>query len=467
MTQVPIIAGIYSDTVGDWRSAYPRNLVPVPKQTGISSGYLRPAEGITAFAAGPGIDRGGINWRGVMYRVMGSSLVSIDAAGVVTVLGGVGGSGRVTMDYGFDRLAIWSGGRLWYYNGTSLTLVTDGDLGNVIDGKWIAGYYMSTDGTSLIVTELNNPLTVNPLKYGSAESDPDPILAVDELRNEAYAFGRYTVEVFQNVGGDLFPFRRIEGAQVGRGVIGTHAYAPYLETFAFVGSAKDEAPGVYLLGGGASAKLSTREIDETLRQYSEAQLSAILVEARVDRNHQHLLIHLPDCTLVYDHAATQAVQDPVWFTLDSGVLDAATYRARGLVWCYDKWLTGDTDAAQVGELVSDISTHYGQAVGWQFGTPVVYNGGRGAIFHELELVTLPGRVPLGAEPVVWTSYSLDGETWSVERPVSAGSQGQRDKRLVWRRQGKMGQYRMQRFRGTSDAHLSMARLEVQLEPLSV
>lgn len=465
--QIPIISGVYSDQVGDWRTAYPRNMVPVPKETGISKGYLRPADGIAPFAAGPGVDRGACNWRGIMYRVMGSKLCRIDAGGGVTVLGDVGGTTqRVTLDYGFDRLAIWSAGSLWYWTGSTLSRVTDPDLGAVIDGKWIAGYYLSTDGTSLIVTELNNPTAVNPLKYGSAESDPDPILAVDELRNEAYAFGRYTVEVFQNIGGSLFPFQRIEGAQVGRGVIGTHAYAPYLETFAFLGSAKDEAPAVYLLGAGSSAKLSTREIDERLLNYTEAQLSAVLVEARVDRNHQHLLIHLPDCTLVYDHAATQIVQEPVWFTLDSGLASEATYRAQGLVWCYDKWLAGDTTTASVGQMVNDVSTHYGQAIGWQFGTAVVYNEGRGAIFNELELVTLPGRVPLGADPVVWTSYSLDGETWSMERPVSAGKQGERGKRLVWRRQGPMGHYRMQRFRGTSDAHLSVARLEVQLEPLS-
>ena len=86
--------------------------------------------------------------------------------------------------------------------------------------------------------------------------------------------------------------------------------------------------------------------------------------------------------------------------------------------------------------------------------------------HELELVALPGRVALGADPVIWTSYSLDGETWSQERATPAGRQGQRLQRIAWRRQGKMRQYRMQRFRGTSDAHLSIARLEAEIEALN-
>jgi hypothetical protein len=57
-----------------------------------------------------------------------------------------------------------------------------------------------------VVTELSNPLAVNPLKYGSSEVDPDPVVALIKLRNEVYALNRNTIEVFDNVGGELFPF---------------------------------------------------------------------------------------------------------------------------------------------------------------------------------------------------------------------------------------------------------------------
>jgi len=70
--QIPIVNGIYTDEVADFRTSYPKNLIPVPKQQGISTGYLRPADGIVEFGTGPGIDRGGINWNGVYYRVRGS-----------------------------------------------------------------------------------------------------------------------------------------------------------------------------------------------------------------------------------------------------------------------------------------------------------------------------------------------------------------------------------------------------------
>ena len=118
--QIPILNGIYSDTKADFRSSYPRNLVPVPKKQGISQGYLRPADGISEFATGPGVDRGGINWNGVCYRAMGSKLVSVSSNGTVAILGDIGGAtSQVTFDYSFDRLAISSDGKLYYYDGTT------------------------------------------------------------------------------------------------------------------------------------------------------------------------------------------------------------------------------------------------------------------------------------------------------------------------------------------------------------
>lgn len=459
--RVPVLSGIYSDG-SEFRTGYPHNLVPVPKSTGINDGYLGPSDGVAVFAAGPGIDRGGINWNGVCYRVMGTSLVSVASDGSVTTLGDVGAGGQVTLDYSFDRLAIASNGVLFYWNGT-LTRVSDPDLGYVVDFRWIAGYFLTTDGTSLVVTELNDPYAVNPLKYGSSEADPDPVVGVEELRNEVYALNRYTIEVFNNVGGSNFPFQRVDGALVPRGCVGAHAFTIFAESIAFLGSGRNEAPAVYLINSGSTTKLSTREIDVILAGYTEAQLSLVNVEARTDKAHLHLLIHLPDVTWCYDAAASIVVGEPVWFSLGSSI-GKGQYRAQNLVWCYDRWLCGDPQSSNVGELTEATRHHYGQTVGWDFGTMAVYNDGHAAIVHAVELVALPGAVALGVDPVIWHSYSVDGQTYSQERPKHAGKQGDRAKRLEWRLCGKMRNWRIERFRGTSDCMPSISRLEMNVEP---
>ena len=466
--QIGILNGIYTDTSPDFRTSYPVNMIPVPKDQGISKGYLRPADGLVSNGTGPGIDRGGINWNGVCYRVMGTKLVTVSSNGTVTTLGDVGGpvNTLVTLDYSFDRLAIASGGRLYYWNSAlGLVQVTDPDLGVVLDVVWVDGYFMTTDGTSLIVTELLDPTQINPLKYGSSEVDPDPVVALLKLRNEVYALNLNTIEVFDNVGGEFFPFQRIDGAQIQKGVLGTFACCVYLENIAFLGSGRNEAPGIYLGANAQANKISTQEIDMILLNYTEAQLALVKLEARNDKSHNHLYVHLPDKTLVFDASASKELGENVWFTLTTSVVGFNQYRARNLVWAYDKWLIGDPQSNSVGYMVQDIGSHYGQQVRWEFGTTIVYNEGNGAIFNELELVSLTGSVALGKDPKISTSYSVDGRSWSQDRSISVGATGNTRKRIVWFQQGHMRNWRIQRFRGDSDSHLSFARLEAQIEPL--
>jgi len=464
--QIPILNGIYTDESSDFRTSYPRNLIPVPKQQGISNGYLRPADGITDLGTGEGLDRGGINWNGVCYRASGGQLIRVNSDGSIAIIGAIAGSSQVSFDYSFDYLSIGAGGNLYLYNGTTLQQVTDVDLGNVIDHIWVDGYFMTTDGEFLIVTELNDPFAVSPLKYGSSEVDPDPIKAVLKVRSEPYALNRYTIEVFGNVGGSGFPFQRVDGAQIQRGVVGTHACANFLESIAFVGGGRNEPIAIWFVTNGASTKISTREIDQILQSHSDEVLSAVIVESRVDKSHQFLYAHLPDQTLVYDASASQLLGESVWFTLSSG-LGVQQYRARNFVWCYSKWVVGDPQTSKIGVLSNDVATHWGEITEWEFGTIIIYGEGRGMIFHELELVCLSGRVDLGKNPTILTQYSLDGETWSMQKYISAGKQGQRNKRLVWLNQGSMRHWRIQRFIGTSDSRLSIARLEARIEPLAV
>lgn len=466
--EVPILNGIYTSTAGDFRVEYPRNMVPVILNSGISKGYFRPADGIVGLGTGPGIDRGAIEWNGLLYRVMGTKLVSISSTNVVTVIGDVGGTGQVTFDYSFDYLAVASSGKLFLYRpSTGLQQVTDPDLGTVVDVVWVDGYFMTTDGEFLIVTELNDPFSVNPLKYGSAEADPDPIVALLKVRNEVYALNRHTIEVFDNVGGSLFPFQRIEGAQVQRGTIGTRACCVFMESIAFIGGGRNEAPSVWLISGSNAERIATREIDLLLTEFTEEQLASALVEARVDKGYRHLYIHLPSQTLVFDAAATTLAGSPMWFTLATSLVGNAQYRARNLVWVYNRWNVGNPTSTDFGYLSDSLSSHWGELNGWQFATIILYNESRGLIFHELELVSLTGNSIFGADPSIWTSYTEDGLTWSQERVCKAGLTGVRGKRLSWLQQGRMRQWRAQRFRGTSDAQLSVARLEARVEPLAV
>lgn len=468
--QIPILNGVYTDNDSDYRTSYPRNLIPIVKNTGISNGYLRPAEGIVQFGDyGPGVDRGGINWDEECFRVMGGRLVRINADGTVTDIAAVGSDGnQVTLDYSFDFLITVSNGNLFYtYKDLTTTQVTDPDLGTSIDAVFIDGYVVSTDGEFLVLSEITSPTSFDPFDYISSERDPDPIVGVLKLRNELYAVNRYSIESFRNVGGSGgAAFQRIDGAQITRGSTGTHAHCVFLEAIAFVGNRRDEAVSVWIGKNGVSNRISTREIDQILETYTVAELEAIVLEPRYWNGHQHLWIRLPDKTLVYDANASNMAGQPVWYKMTSSISGDSRYLGQNLVYCYDKWLVSHPTDGRTGELVENVSSHWGESVGWDFDTLIIYNESKGALFHELELVALTGRTSTG-NPLIFTRFSNDGLNYSDEISISAGTSGQTTKRLAWINQGFMENYRIQRFRGTSTSHLALSRLEVALEPLYV
>ena len=473
--QIPILSGIYVDANPAVRVSYPVNMVPVPGSNGVSDGHLRPAEGIDVFAPGQGADRGSIVFQGVHIRVSGQKLISVSTMGVVAVLGDIPGTDLARLDYSFDRLAIAADNKLFYWNGAILTQVTDSDLGSVHDVVFVDGFFMFTDGAAIGVTELTDPTSVNPLKFGSAEVDPDPIQCLLKVLNEVHAVGRNTIEVFSNTGGDFFPFTRIATALIPRGAVGRRAACVFIDAVAFVGGARNEAPAVYLGRNAQTVKLSTREIDLLLLEYTEAQLAAILLEVVVDRGSQFLYMHLPDRTLVYDHTATaslgsdrQPEERPVWFTLTStGVAGAFTqYRARNILRAGDAWIVGDPFSSTIGKWSTTSSQHYGADVWWEFGTLMLRNEGHGAIVNALELVALTGDVPVGEDPMISTAYSLDGRTFSQERPIRSGKRGDATKRLMWFQQGAWRNFRIQRFRGDSGSRLTALRLDAAIEALA-
>ena len=464
MTAIPILVGAYATSTGDFVQSMPVNKEPVVIGTGLSNGYLRPAQGIRQIGQGPGGDRGGINWNDTCYRVMGSQLCTVDAAGAVVSLGNVGTGGPVAMDYSFDRLAINSGTDLYYLFGGALNKVTDPDLGPVIDMLWISGYFATTDGVSIVVTELNDPTSVDPLKYGSAEDDPDPILGLMKVRNELYALNRNTIQSFNNVGGNGFPFAVNPGGQIQKGCVGTRAKAYFADTFAFVGSGRNEALGVYVASAGNALKISTSEIDELLAGLSIADAAAIECEARVDLDEQRFLVHLPTCTLVYFVSASKLAGENIWCKWAAGVEAELPYSGRHAVQVYGLWMVGDT-VGRLGVLDSSISTRFGAIVGSRVDTKLIFDNAKRGIINTLELIGSPGYAPDGVSPSVFISTTTDGRVWSVERMIPTGVLGQRNKRVQIRLGRRFDLWCGVRLRTADSGMMSVAVLNAEVEGL--
>ncbi|MDT0507532.1 packaged DNA stabilization protein [Novosphingobium sp. MMS21-SN21R] len=371
----------------------------------------------------------------------------------MTDIGDVGNDYRsVGFDYGFDRLAIRSADKLFYWTGAALIEVTDPDLGLAKDMVWSDGYYVTSDGQYIVATQLNDPTAVDPIKYGSAEEDPDMITGLLRFREEIYAFGRNTIQVFQNVGGNGFPFANVPGATIPYGCVSASAKCLVGGTFAFVGGARDEPLSVYVETGGNASRISTREIDDMLNAEGSPEL--IELEARVFGEERQLLVHLQDKTLGIALGTSTEGEQGAWFILNSGRL--APYRLRRAVWCYGKHIVGDRDSAQLGVL-TEAPEHFGDGADWQFDTALMFNDGKAFLVNEVELFGQFPTVP----NAVFLSMSRDAVVYS--REVSRRMMGRRDERMRWTVGARCPTLAAMRFRGRG--RYAFSRCEMTGEPL--
>jgi hypothetical protein len=318
-------------------------------------------------------------------------------------------------------------------------------------------------GTSVVVTELADPFSILPLKYGSAEQDPDAVTGLAKVRGELYVFGSYTIEVHQLVGGAGFPFQVVPGATIPFGCVAARAKAYFAESVAFVGGARDAALGVYIAGGGTATKISSRTVDDALASVTDP--TSIEVETRSYRDEERLFVHLPDRSFVFMRAAAELAGDKIWYEAGSGRDDA--YRPINAVNAYGKTIVGDRSGPALGLLDEGVADHFGEIAEWGFDCGLIYNAGKGGILNEIELSGLPGRAPFGDETTVFLSFTEDGERWSVEKGKSLGQSGDTRRKVRWRPGREFRNWIGMRFRGHGRALPGFAACEVTAEPLSV
>lgn len=454
--QLPLLSGIVGSNQAEFKQSYPKNIEPVVIESGLSKGQLRTTSGAVQTDTGPGVDRGGVYWNERCYRVMGTRFGYVTNLGAWVEIGDVGTGGPCAFDYGFDRLAINSGNRLYYFNGAALSQVTDPDLGNVNDVIWIDGYYMTTDGTSVVVTELSDPTSVKPLKYGSAEEDPDMVVGLVKVANEAHILGRHTIQVFRNVGGNGFPFQTIRGATIPYGCVGARAKCTIDGTFAFVGGAKNEGLSVWIAGQGTAQRISTRTIDDDLDAVIDP--TQIEIEARGTRGERRLIVHLPEGrSWVFLLEATKQAGELVWYEAETD----GTYNIRHAVTAYGRMVVGGPNG-EIGFLSDEIEAHFGELPEWRFDCGLVYGSAKGGIVRQVELVGLTGRGNGTASMAV----TRDGQTFSIELTQATGPLGARAKRTVWRPNLKFSNYVGLRFRGRG-GFPGIAACEADIEALAV
>jgi hypothetical protein len=198
--------------------------------------------------------RGSHTLNDIPYFVLDDKLVRIEADGTSTALAGtITGSGPVSMAENGTQLCILDpgGDGFIYTTAGGLVEITDSDFranGNPTAVTYIDGYFLfTTDTKKIIVCSLNDGTAYSALDFGTAESDPDELVAPVVLFNQLFVGGTTTFEAYSNIGGSGFPFQR-SNLFFQQGISARFSLQSTPDTFTWIGrSKKAETFGV---GGG-------------------------------------------------------------------------------------------------------------------------------------------------------------------------------------------------------------------------
>lgn len=400
------------------------------------------------------VNRGAHTMAGKAYFVNGTTLYRLDQTALIpsevydlVSIGTVAGTARCSFaDNGTQMMVLVPGGNgyIWNHVTSTFSQITDPDFtanGNPQFVVFVDGYFVvSTDTKKFIVSAINNGLSWNALDFGTAESDPDNIVAPIVFKNQLFISGSQTFEAFQNIGGSDFPFQRT-GLFLDKGVFSPYSLINTQDTFMWVGGGQNESPGIWAFAGNSSQKISTVAIDSILQTLTPGQLEAIYSWTYSQNGAYFVAFALPNSTIVYDHASKR------WHERKSYIEGEQTaYRVSGLTQAYNYVFCGDTVDGRIGKLNPDLFTEYGGAIIRTVATQPFQNNMQSFFVPSLELTVESGVGNEAVEePVIAMDRSMDGKTWSDQRLRKLGRMGEYDRRAVWRRNGRASRFEVFRF----------------------
>ena len=452
--QLPIANGFYvSDSLPisaqECTNWYPN----VVQGVGLSQETLFGTDGVVQLASSGEIEqqnRGAHVMAGKPYFVNGKRLYRLDETSEgyeLVTLGVVDGSDRVSMaDNGTQLLVLSPESKGYVYNVLTDTyvMITDSDF--YINGTpsavvFIDGYFLlTTFSRKFIVSAINDGLSYNALDFGTAESDPDNIVAPVVFKNQLFIAGSQTFEAFQNIGGEDFPFQRT-GLFLQKGCYAANSLINAQDTFMWVGGGENEGPAIWALEGNSTVKVSTTAIDSLLNNLTEDEIKDIFAWSYASKGAYFIGFALPSTTLVYDTTSKR------WHERKSILNDTlGVLRVSSIVKAYNKILCGDIIDGRIGELSPDVYTEYGSAIVRRVATQPFQNNMESAFFPSLELTVESGVGNDAVEdPQITLERSKDGKTWSAPIARSIGKVGEYTRRAIWRRNGRASRFEVFRF----------------------
>lgn len=366
-----------------------------------------------------------------LVSVMGRIVVQWDSSGAPTILGGFETDGIVSIARnrrGVPQVAICCNGQVAVVSGGVLSHITDPDLPPPTSIDCLDGYLLALlpDGR-IFASALDDVTSWDALSFAKAEANPDGGVRVKVLRNYALFYGTRTTEWWTDNGGDPFPLGR--DTTVNIGCLAGGSVADFEQTHAFV--AHDGT--VRIWDGYTPKRISSHSVERLID--GETDPTRITALAWTSGGHSFYALTGTDWTKVYDARTGD------WHDRESYGFDGR-WRASAAVEFVGKRLFGSWEDGTIYEASRDFHDEAGNPIVMTMQAPPVHAWPNRLRWNTLYVDALPGvgvntpTAQQNASPSIMLDWSDDGgRTWSAQRMVAVGEQGQRRTRIATRRLG--------------------------------
>lgn len=413
------------------------NMYAEADQSGKGVFVALPMPGWVEFAdTGVSPYRGGAVLAGELYVISGLSLYHIASDGTATNKGAIAGAGIVsTATNKSNQIAIVSSSESYVYDKATDTLSTissaDSDFVASSSVATLDGYGIFTkrDDDGFFITDLNNFTAIDPLDVATAEGQPDKLVRAFVDHRELWLFGEETTEIWYNSGNATFPFERIPGAYLEKGLLAKWSVAKLDNAVYFLGDDRH----VYRAAKGISPEIIS---DPWL--VAEIEGFAVKDDAEAVaywwNGHPFYELTFPTAgrTFVFD-AIPLGDSSYRWYEKES--FDKTRCRLSGAHKAYDKIIVGDAFSGKLYALSNDTYTEAGTHHIRTIQSSPLFSPGETITINKLEILIEAGTGTTdgpGADPVVMLRFSADGgKTFGNEITRGIGKIGEYTRRVVF------------------------------------
>lgn len=368
-----------------------------------------------------------------LYVVCGVSVYKINSTKTMTLLGTIGTTpGRVMMtENGTQVTILTENGTAYYATTSTVEQITDEDYQLANSVTTLDGYSIFTkkESTQFFISAIRDTTSYSALDFASAEAESDDLVTVLSYNRQLILLGTRSIEIWYNSGNPTFPFERVDGVLIKRGVIGKYAAISDMTGVYWQGDDKI----IYNASNYTPQRISTHAVEKAIQSYET--IDDAFFGIYTQEGHKFLCITYPTAqkTWVYD------ITTRLWHERSS--LNPVTRQQQAwLPNCYanffEQSLVGDTNTGTIYELDLDTYTENGTPIIAEMISATQFSNFDRNTFDRLTFMMETGvgidGSGQGTSPQIMLDWSNDGaKTWSNEAWQEIGDIGQYETEVFW------------------------------------